>query len=187
MRVVSPSLVIVNLYQIFCVGLGIKPTYLNQFVLSVEICLFKPINEIGVFTVSVAVSALPVRARPPPVAMTVLVVFSFAPAVLPVTVTLKVQLALAASDPPERLMEFPPLTTRLLPTPQTSFVVPFVAVNPAGQPAPESVKAIPVSAVDGFGFVIVKLIVEVSLSRIELRLTDFDNVGGAMTFNGEVP
>lgn len=149
--------------------------------------MFKPMRESGLFAVNVAESALPVSASPPPVAATVLVVFVFVPAVAPVTVTVIVQLSPPTSEPPERTTEFPPLTTRLLPTPHTSFVVPFVAVNPAGQPAPESLKLILLKAVVAFGLVIVKLMVDISFARIELLLNDFTMVGGAITVRGDVP
>ena len=96
------------------------------------------------FTTRLAVPVLPVKATGP-VAVTALVVFAFVPAVVPVTVTGMLQLPLAASVPPLREIELPPLTVSVLPTPHTLLVVPFVAVKPAGQPAPLSVKAIPVN------------------------------------------
>ena len=63
---------------------------------------------------------------------------SYCPDVVPVTVTLKVQLPPAASDPPVNVSKLPPLMTRLPPQVE---VVPFGAVSPAGR---TSVNAIPV-------------------------------------------
>ena len=111
-RSASPSLESVNLYQTCVVGLGTSPTYLYQFVLSVEISLFKLINGLGAFTVSVAETVFPVKTIGP-VAVTALVVFVQAPTFALVTGTEKVQLPFAASVPPLKETEFPPVTERL--------------------------------------------------------------------------
>ena len=105
----------------------IKPTYLNQFVLSVEICLFKPMSGWGLLTISVAEAALPF---PPSVDVTAEVVLFFVPMVVPVTCTLKVQLLFALSDPPVNVSRLPPVITRL-PLPHREFVVPLLVVTPA--------------------------------------------------------
>ena len=63
--------------------------------------MFRPTRGTGLFTNRLAVAEFPIRAIGP-VAVTVLVVFTFIPTVTPVTVTLKLQLAFAARDPPEK-------------------------------------------------------------------------------------
>jgi len=99
----------------------------------------------GATTVMEAFDVLPV---PPSVEVTWTLLF-FTPAVVPVTFTDTVQLALAASVPPERLM---------LPDPATAVAVPpQVLFNPLGvattRPAGRlSVKAIPFSVMLAFGF-----------------------------------
>ena len=109
---------------------------LNQFVLSVEISLFKPISGTGLLTTSVAEAVSPF---PPSVDVTAEVVLFFVPTVVPVTGTLKAQLLFALSNPPVKVSRLPPVITRL-PLPHREFVVPFVAVTPAGK---VSVKPMP--------------------------------------------
>ena len=80
--------------------------------------MFKPMSDTGLFTVSVAEAVLPL---PPSVDVTTDVVLVFVPASVPWTGTLNVQLPPAASVPPLKEIEFPPLTVRLpkLPALQT--------------------------------------------------------------------
>jgi hypothetical protein len=111
------------------------------------------VGGVNTFTVAVFDTA-PVSVTGP-VAPTAVVVLFLAPAVVPVTVTLITQFALAANVPPVNVNRFVPLTTKL---PPHVAVVPFTAVNPAGS---VSVKLSPDSAVPVFGFVTVMFITDV--------------------------
>jgi hypothetical protein len=107
----------------------------------------------GEIAVKVAVPVLPV---PPLVEVTLPVVFTFAPPLVEVTLTVTAQVPLAAIVPPEKLTDVFPADGAKVGEPQPE-VVTFGVVatcKPAGN---ESVKATPVSAVLGFGFVIVKV------------------------------
>ena len=102
----------------------------------------------GASTVIEAVAVLPV---PPPVEVTVTLLV-FCPAVVPCTFTDTVQLALAASVPPDRLTEPDPLTAVAVP-PQLLLRFDGVATTkPAGR---LSVNAMPVSVIV-FGLVMLK-------------------------------
>src|SRR6478736_6298987 len=104
----------------------------------------------GPTTVIEALDVLPV---PPSVEVTWTLLF-FTPAVVPVTLTETVQLALAANVPAERLMLPDPATAVAVP-PQVLFKPLGVATtNPAGR---LSVKAMPVSARLVLGFWIVNV------------------------------
>jgi hypothetical protein len=95
----------------------------------------------GAATVSVAVAALPV---PPLVEVTTLVVLTFTPAVVPVTLTEKVQLPLAGSVAPVRLIVPEPAIAVMVPPSQAPLRPLGVATtSPEGS---VSVKATPVSA-----------------------------------------
>ena len=104
----------------------------------------------GPTTVMEALDVLPV---PPSVEVTWTLLF-FTPAVVPVTLTETVQLALAANVPAERLM---------LPDPATAVAVPpQVLFNPLGvattKPAGRlSVNAMPLNATPVFGLLMVKV------------------------------
>src|SRR5207302_1002246 len=102
------------------------------------------------------------------------VVLFLTPAVAPVTVTLIVQLPLAASVPPVNVSVLPPAITRL---PPHGVVVPLGAVNPAGS---VSVNATPVSPTV-FGFVSRKLMLTVPPNATVAAPNDLTIVGGATT------
>jgi hypothetical protein len=87
---------------------------------------------------------------PPWVEVTFPVVLFLAPAVVPVTLTLKVQEELAAKLAPDKLMTPAPAVAVMVPPPQ-------LPVSPLGEPTirpdgSESLKPIPVSVVVVFGF-----------------------------------
>src|SRR5438270_9467627 len=104
----------------------------------------------GATTVMEAFDVLPV---PPSVEVTWTLLF-FTPAVVPCTLTDTVQLALAASVPPERLTLPDPATAVAVP-PQVLFSAFGVATTrPAGR---LSVKAIPFSVTAVFGLLIVNV------------------------------
>src|SRR5207247_461112 len=101
------------------------------------------------------------------------VVLFLTPAVVPVTVTLIVQLAPAASVPHEKASVLPPVMTSV---PPHGLVVPLGAVRPAGK---VSLKLMPDRAVPLFGLLTRKLIVVVPLSAMLLVPNDLAMVGGA--------
>ena len=126
----------------------------------------------------VALAALP---GPPSFELTVLVVLTLVPFVAPVTVTLNVQKAFAASVPPLNEIDDGAVVLRL--PPQTE-VGPLVAIDtPAGN---GSVNPMPVSEFDWLGLVIVNDSVEVEPVRSEVGENDFPREGGAMTVSGAV-
>src|SRR5262249_52080244 len=103
----------------------------------------------------------------------------FTPAVVPVTLTEKVQLALAASDAPERLMLPAPAVAVIVPPPQEP-VRPFgvETTRPAGR---LSVKATPFSVTLVFGFVMVKLSEVLPFSGILAAPNTLAMLGGVAT------
>ena len=118
---------------------------------------------------------------PPCVEVTALVVLSFVPAVAPVTVTLKLQLALAASAPPLKAIAFGAVVVR---EPPHVDVGPLVAtVKPAGN---VSVKPMPLSAEPMFGFVIVNVSVDVFPVKMDAGENDLARTGGAITVRDAV-
>jgi len=128
--------------------------------------------EGGAMTVVVSLAVLPV---PPFVEVTAPVVLFFTPAVEPVTVTLNVQLPLAAIEPPLNAIVSGAVVVNVPP----HWVVEEAAtVKPAGR---VSVTATPVKAVPAFGFVIVKLNVVVPFNRMVAAPNDLLIEGGATT------
>src|SRR5260370_20187437 len=123
----------------------------------------------GATTVTVAVFDV----EPAPVSFELIgpVVLFFTPAVVPVTVTVMVQFALAASVPPENGSVLPPVMTTL---PPQCAVVPLRAVRPEGS---VSVKATPVRAV-ALTLVSRKLMLTVPPSATVGAANDFAIVGG---------
>src|SRR5258707_991238 len=103
------------------------------------------------------------------------VVLFWTPEAVPVTVTLRVQFAPAASVPPEKARLLPPLMTSV---PPHGLVVPLGAVKPAGK---VSLKLMPVKAPPPFGLLIRKLIVVVPLSAMLAAPNDLTIVGGETT------
>src|SRR5262249_17786341 len=122
----------------------------------------------GATTVTVAVFEGP----PGPVSfeLTGPVVLFCTPAVVPVTVTVIVQLAPPANMPPVKLRELPPEITSV---PPHVGVAPLGAVNPDGR---VSVKVNPVSAVPP-GFVITKLMLTLPPTATVELANDFVIVG----------
>jgi hypothetical protein len=137
----------------------------------------------GATAVKVAVPVLPV---PPLVEVTALVVLTLAPEVVAVTLTLTVQVPLAAIVPPEKLNEVFPAVGAKVGDPQHVVATLGVAAtcNPAGN---ESLKATPVKAVPALGLVIVKVSVLSPPTGIELGEKSFAMLGGASTVNVSVP
>jgi hypothetical protein len=127
---------------------------------------------VGVRTLMDAVAVFPV---PPLVDVTGLVMLFFIPAVVPVTVTLKEQLAPAANDAPLRATVSGVVTVSV---PPHCVEDALVTVKPAGS---VSVKATPFSPVPAFGFVIVKLNGVVPLKGMLAPLKFLAMDGGAMT------
>lgn len=117
---------------------------------------------------------------PPSVEVTLLVVLFLVPAVVPFTVSEKVQDPLAASVPPESVtLEGGPITGVIVPPPQDPVTVVEVNCNPAGR---LSVKPIPVKPTVVLGLLTWKLIVVVATFKATLRsANDFTTVGGATT------
>lgn len=128
--------------------------------------------EGGATTVTDALAVFPV---PPFVEVTVPVVLFFTPAVAPVTVTLKVQLPLAAIVPPLNAITLGAVTVRV---PPHCAEVELVTVSPVGK---VSVNATPVSIVPVFGFVMVKSSVVVPFRGMVAAPKDLLIEGGATT------
>ena len=138
----------------------------------------------GAITVNVSLAVPPV---PPSVELTVLVVLTCAPALMPLTLTEKVHDEAASGDavnvPPDKLtVEGEPgglLTVAVIvPLPQEPTTVVDASFRPAGK---LSVNATPLSALAVFGLVTVKLSVLLPLSGMLLGLNDLLMVGGAIT------
>jgi hypothetical protein len=115
---------------------------------------------------------------PPCVDVTAPVVLFCAPAAIPVTFTVKLQAALAASVPPDKLTLAAPATAVAVPA--HVLVSPFgVAItSPAGN---VSVKPIPVSDADAFGFVTLIVNDVPPFSAIVAAPKAFAIVGGPST------
>jgi hypothetical protein len=132
----------------------------------------------GATTVIEADAVVPV---PPLAEVTLPVVLFLTPAVVPVTVTLKVQLLLAAIAPPVSDIMFGAVVVSI-PPPQTADE-PVGTVNPAGS---VSVTATPVNAVVVFGFVIVNVRTLVPFTGIVAASNDFVIDGGPTTVSAAV-
>jgi hypothetical protein len=130
------------------------------------------------FTTSEAEAVLPL---PPSVDVTAVVVLFFVPEVVPVTVTLNVQLLFAASDPPEKDIV---LGAVVVSEPLQVAVGPLLAtVRPVVK---TSVNPMPDSELDRFGLVAIKVNVEVMPVKIEVGEKDLASTGGAITVRVEV-
>lgn len=124
----------------------------------------------GAITEIDAAAVLPV---PPLLELTGLVMFMYWPAIVPVTVTLKTQLALAAIVAPEREIVLLPLTVKV---PPHTLLVPLGMVSPAGK---TSVNATPVSAtVLPAGLARVKLKTLVAFTLMAVGLNALEIEGG---------
>jgi hypothetical protein len=136
----------------------------------------------GATTVMLAEAVPPAPVFVPPLAeLTLPVVLFFGPAVVPVTVTMKMQLPPAAIVPPVSVIVAGAVVVTV-PPPQP-LTEPFTTVNPAGS---VSVTVTPVSPTVEFGLVIVKLSMLVPFSGIVAASNDFMIVGGATTVIGAV-
>jgi hypothetical protein len=138
----------------------------------------------GATTVSVSVAVPPV---PPSVELTVPVVLTCVPTLMPVTVTEKVHDEPAAGDavsvPPDKLtVEGVPggllMVAVMVPLPHEPVTVVDASFTPPGK---LSVKATPLRALAVFGLVTVKLKVLLLFSGTLFGLNDFEIVGGATT------
>ena len=134
--------------------------------------------EGGPITVSVSLAVFP---SPPLVELTVPVVLTLLPAVAPVTVTLKLQLALDAIEPPLKAIELGAVTVKV---PPHSELVALVTVTPAGN---VSVNATPVSAVPLFEFVMVNCNDDASPTAIESEEKVFAIEGGPIAVTVSEP
>jgi hypothetical protein len=151
---------------------------LNQSTPFDETCSFRSMEATGSITTRVASASFP---APPSVDVIALVVLALLPLVAPVTVTLKVQLVFAASDPPVNEIEPGAVVAS---DPPHAVVGPEVTtVTPDGS---GSVKVIPLRAVSRFGFAMVNARVEGSPVRIESGEKALPIVGGALTVNVSV-
>lgn len=116
---------------------------------------------------------------PPSVEVTAPVVLLFVPADVPVTLTEKLQDALKASDAPDSVTTLFPAVAVIVPPSQEPMRPLGVAMTrPAGN---ESVKEMPVSVVDVFGFDAVKVSEVLPLSGMLAAPKDLDSVGGERT------
>ena len=132
--------------------------------------------EGGASTFTLAVAVPPV---PPSVEVTLPVVLVCKPAAMPVTFTEKVQEALAAMVPPDKLMTPVPAVAVMVPAPQEPVRPLGVEITrPAGN---VSLKATPVSATVALGFVMVKLSEVEPFSGMLAAPNALAMVGGATT------
>jgi len=140
----------------------------------------------GASTVSVSLAVPPV---PPSVELTALVVLTCAPALIPVTLTEKVQEEPAPGDavsvPPDKLtVEGDPggllVVAVMVPLPHEPVTVVEASSAPPGN---ESVNATPLNALTVLGLVMVKLNVLLPLRGMVIGLNDLLIVGGATTVN----
>src|SRR5215467_10178892 len=138
----------------------------------------------GAITVSVSVAVPPV---PPSVELTLPVVLTCAPALIPVTLTENVHEEAVSGDavsvPPDKLtVEGDPggllMVAVIVPLPHDPVTVVEASFTPPGK---ESVNATPLNAFAVFGLVTVKLSVLLPLSGMVLGLNDLLMVGGAAT------
>ena len=144
----------------------------------VDTCLVRSIDAVWSTTTREAEAVFPL---PPSVDVTAVVVLFFVPEVVPVTVTLNVQLPFAASDPPEKVIvlgevvDFEP--------PQVAVGALVATVTPAGK---VSVNPMPERELDRFGLVTVNDRVEVPPVKIEAGEKDLARTGGAITVSDAV-
>jgi len=141
-----------------------------------DTCFVRSMDAVWSFTTKDPEAVLPL---PPSEDVTAVVTLFFVPAVAPVTVTLNVQLLLAASDPPEKDIVLGDVVDS---EPPQVAVGPLVAtVRPAGKLGAESVNPMPDRALLWFGLVMVKDRVELFPVKIDVGEKDLARTGGAMT------
>jgi hypothetical protein len=134
-------------------------------------------------TVNVSEPAFP---APPLVEVTLLVIFTFAPLLVAVMLTLAVQMPLAAIVPPEKVNDVFPASGAKVGEPHPEVVTFGVAATcrPAGN---KSEKPTPVSAVPVFGFVIVNVSVVTPPTATGFGENAFAMLGAESTINVSVP
>jgi hypothetical protein len=118
---------------------------------------------------------------PPSVEVITVVVLFFVPDVVPVTTRLKLQLLFIVRDPPVKEMASGAVVDRDPPHVGVGPLVP--TVKPAGR---VSVKLMPLKALLIFGFVIVKVRVEVFPVKMDAGSKDLARTGGAITVSEAV-
>jgi hypothetical protein len=128
----------------------------------------------GATTVTIAV--LLVVPAPDSLELMLPVVLLLTPAVVPVTVTLNIQLPPPAMDPPLKLIRFPPLVVTV--PPPHAGDEPLATVNPAGR---VSVKLTPVIPSEALVLVMVNVRLVVPPSGIVAAPNDFIIVGAEAT------
>jgi hypothetical protein len=143
-----------------------------------DTCFVRSMDAVWSLTTSDPEAVLPV---PPSVDVTAAVVLFFVPAVAPVTVTLKVHLLFAASDPPMKAIVLGAVVDN---EPPQVAVGPLVArVRPAGN---VSVNPIPDSELEEFGLLITKDNVDTLPVNTEVGENDLPRTGGATTVSESV-
>ena len=142
-----------------------------------ETCFRIFMDGFGSLTSKVAEAVLPL---PPFVDEITLVTLFLAPAVVPVTVTLNVQLLFALSVPPLKLMVS---GAEVIKVPPHCAVDESVTVTPEGR---TSVKAIPFKVVLALGLVTMNLRLVVLPVWIGVGEKDLVRLGGAITVNESV-
>src|SRR5262249_61326446 len=143
---------------------------------TVNVVLFALVIAGAWFTLMLAAAVVPV---PPLVALTAPLVLFLTPPLVPVTVTWKEQLLLAAMLPPVRLMTpVAAVVVTVLPLPQALAIVPSATPRPLGR---VSLTLTPVSPTVVFELVRVKVSVVVLPTRIEAAPNALAMLGGATT------
>src|SRR5262249_17699623 len=107
-----------------------------------------------------------------------LAVLLFAPAVVPLMLTVSVQDCPCINVPPPQFNVVSPAVAFQVPLQVPPMPVGFATCNPIGR---LSAKLIPVRSTEALGLVSVKVSVVVPLSGIDVELNDFINVGGWTT------
>ena len=141
-------------------------------------CFSMPMAGLASLTTRVALALFPV---PPFVAEIVPAVLFLVPAAVPLTVTLKVQLASAAREPPLSAMVDGAVVVTVPPHWEED---PPMTSTPAGR---LSLKAMPVRVVVELGLVTVKLSVVDAEVRIGVAANAMEMLGGARTVSESVP
>src|SRR5687768_3086943 len=142
----------------------------------VETCLSSATPGLGALTVKVFEAVFPV---PPLVEATAPLVLAYVPTLAAVTLTVTVHDPPADTVPPLRLT-LPPFAAAMTVPPEQVVAPPGVPVfcKPAGY---ISENATPVRALFRFGFVIVKVSVDVPPARIGFGAKTFEMLGGCKT------
>jgi hypothetical protein len=159
-------------------GVGVPEVVtVNELAIPAVNVTLLPLVIVGGVPVTFSVAVLLVAPGPLSVEVITLVVFSFVPVVVPVTFTEIVHEPLAATVPPDKLIEPEPATAVVVP-PQV-LLAPFgvETTSPAGK---VSLNAKPLRLVE-FGFVMVNVRLVLAFSGIELAPKALLMVGGVAT------